>query len=72
MHIKLKDFVEQINVLRADNQQKNVLASKLVEKLAYAEKERDDYMEKYKAAKKQCKSLKKNINQVQPNCEYMC
>ncbi len=64
MHVKLRDFVEQINVLRTNNQQKNVLASTLVEKLAYAEKERDEYLEKYKASKKLCRSLKKNFNQV--------
>ena len=65
MNLKIKDFVEQIDALRQENQQKTDLANKLVHKLALTEKERDEFASKYAEYKNENKSLKRNFRQVQ-------
>lgn len=66
MESKTKDFVNQINHLRQESQQKQDQIHTVKDKLAAIQKERDDYMEHYIVTKKQNKQLKKDLKDVIP------
>ena len=64
MQSRIVEFIEEIKSLRLENQQKRDLVTRLVEKLAVAEKERDEYYENSIEYKNENKVLKRNFRQV--------
>lgn len=65
MQSRIVEFIEEIKSLRLENQQKRDLVARLVEKLALAEKERDEYYESSIEYKNENKVLKRNFREVQ-------